>query len=190
MSNGTTATRRAILAGAASLPALAIPAAAAIAGPDPIFAAIECHRSAALEWMRQVDIGNELEEIIPAERREVHHIGDVDNPEIGKNDDPRWTAAQRNYITTSDAMENAACDLTNTVPTSIEGIAALLEYVAAYARGEVRVSETNYSTLDHLPDDFVDESYVDRRGRPKRLSFEFWIIENVRLALQAMAVRS
>jgi hypothetical protein len=39
----TTSTRRAILAGAAALPALSLPA---IAGTDPIFAAIENHRRA------------------------------------------------------------------------------------------------------------------------------------------------
>jgi len=42
----TTTSRRAVLAGAATMPALAVPAIATAAEPDPIFAAIERHRSA------------------------------------------------------------------------------------------------------------------------------------------------
>jgi hypothetical protein len=44
--------RRAILAGAASLPAISIPAIAAVTEPDPIHAAIEAHRAA---WARLED---------------------------------------------------------------------------------------------------------------------------------------
>jgi hypothetical protein len=46
----TTTTRRAILAGAAGVPALAVPAIAT--EPDPIFAAIEAHKAA---WRAYVD---------------------------------------------------------------------------------------------------------------------------------------
>jgi hypothetical protein len=49
----TTTSRRAILAGAASLPALNIPAQAA--QPDPIFAAIERHRAARAVWWESPD---------------------------------------------------------------------------------------------------------------------------------------
>ena len=74
--------------------------AAAVASPslsersdenDPIFAVIARHRNAAMEWMRQVDIENELDQLIPDSQRENYHVTHRDDPEIGKNDDPRWT---------------------------------------------------------------------------------------------------
>lgn len=49
----TTTSRRAILAGAAALPALTIPCTANPA-PDPIFAAIERHREARAVWWEPV----------------------------------------------------------------------------------------------------------------------------------------
>jgi hypothetical protein len=47
----TNLSRRAIVAGAASVPALAVPAVAAAIDPDPIFAAIEAHR----HWAKRLD---------------------------------------------------------------------------------------------------------------------------------------
>lgn len=51
----TTSTRRAVLAGAAALPALSLPA---IAEPDPIFAAIERHRNAEAAFDAAVNVAN------------------------------------------------------------------------------------------------------------------------------------
>jgi hypothetical protein len=56
-----TTTRRAILAGAASLPALAIPA-AALSAPDPIFEAIEWHRHRLAEMNRLDRLIDEAED--------------------------------------------------------------------------------------------------------------------------------
>lgn len=47
----TIQSRRAILAGAAALPALAAPAAFASVSPDPIFAALVRHREAEAAWI-------------------------------------------------------------------------------------------------------------------------------------------
>ena len=57
----TTTTRRALLAGAAALPALAAPAALASLAPDPIFAAIEHHRHWRAEMNRLDDLLDEAE---------------------------------------------------------------------------------------------------------------------------------
>jgi hypothetical protein len=51
-----TSTRRAVLAGAAAIPALSLPA---IAAPDPIFAAIESHRQAESAY---ASAGDEIDE--------------------------------------------------------------------------------------------------------------------------------
>lgn len=182
--NTTTTTRRAVLAGAASLSALAIPALAAPPStPDPIFAAIERHRQSALEFYRQVAIEAELDEIIPFEKRKNYHVEDRDNPDVGRDDDPRWTAFRKTYDIASDEKESSAIELTDTVPTTMAGVVALLAYLDSFARGAVRVSETNYSSYLHLPDDLFDESVVDHRGRPVELPFSWWIMRNVQTAL-------
>ncbi len=147
MTNGTTTTRRAILAGAASLPALAIPA-AAMAGPDPIFAAIDDHRRLYEKLNSLAHRHGELERSIPAERRVAYHVEDR-GTDAGKNDDPRWTAFQDDYWACSDAEQTSAIELLNIKPTTLQGVAALL----LYARDH-EISGAEWP--DHLVDDGGD----------------------------------
>ena len=57
----TTSTRRAVLAGAVALPAIAVPRLAISAGtqPDPIFAAIERHKTTYITWTETGKIQSE-----------------------------------------------------------------------------------------------------------------------------------
>src|SRR5258708_26062800 len=86
--------RRAILAGAASA-AVAIPAAAAPM-PDPIFAAIEAHRAACA-----------------ALEKDCSRLSDESTPE-----------AQAEFDRLNDAVEEAACILVDTEPTTMAGAVA------------------------------------------------------------------
>lgn len=132
--------RRAVLAGAAALPAFAIPSfampalAAMSAGADPIFAAIERHKTAYAEFERVVRLGGQLWDTIPAELRTRYHINDRDNAEMIANDDPAWTKYQDAWFSACDAADDQALDLLHIAPTSTAGVAALLDYAAAFEK--------------------------------------------------------
>src|SRR5262245_19663452 len=63
---------------------------------DPIHNAIAAHRTACSEWWTAMLASGDLEEIIPPERRKAYH-DEHRRTHIGKDDDPRWTAAQNTY---------------------------------------------------------------------------------------------
>jgi hypothetical protein len=102
--------RRTLVASAAALPTLTVPAVvAASAEPDPIFAAIESHRSAWVDWSAIVE----------------HEYG------LGLYyDDPRYAASQA----VMEAKQAIKCDrcfnLVEIYPTTIGGVVALLQYYA------------------------------------------------------------
>jgi hypothetical protein len=107
--------RRAVLAGIATV-ALAAPALALTAGAaDPIFAAIKRHRAAAVALTAKVDEQAELE------------IADV--PE----DAPRWLDFERRYEVTHDELEEASQQLFD-APMSIAGLVVLFEYMEEQRR--------------------------------------------------------
>jgi hypothetical protein len=113
----TTTTRRAILAGAATLPALATSALAAIGSQsspiaDPIFAAIEAHRLAY------------------AERSRCLKIADV----IPQEDAPPGAKAAADAA--GDAEYEAMIDLLNIRPATTAGLAALLQYAVDHGAEE------------------------------------------------------
>jgi hypothetical protein len=97
--------RRAVLAGIAAAPALAVSAFAltSVGTPDPIFAAIENHRKLEADWLSLCRSKDELGE------------GD-------QEDTPELVAA-------GDAAVNARLLLANTVPTTPAGLAAYLDYL-------------------------------------------------------------
>jgi hypothetical protein len=114
MSTKTMTTRRAILAGgaaAATLPAAAL--AVPLAPPDPIFAAIEAHRTAMTTFNAVVDAQSELR----SSTREYEALG-------GPLD--------RAY----DAQHDAALALLSVAPTTITGAVALLRYANEYTETE------------------------------------------------------
>jgi len=85
--------RRAILAGAAILPAASIPVLAATES-DPILAAIEEHRLAWAAIGPLCDQQAELERTIPQAKRQ----------DIVETDDPRWIAFSRQLVTATGAQ--------------------------------------------------------------------------------------
>jgi hypothetical protein len=101
----TTTSRRAILAGAAALPVLAAPV-LAITEADLIFAAIEAHKTAELDYSKWALVCD----VMPGMKAPP-----------GAND--ALDAA-------GDASHNAAVDLLDVKPTTLAGLAALSRYVA------------------------------------------------------------
>ena len=104
--------RRAILAGAASVPALALPAvvASASAGPDPIFVAIEAHRRA---WV-DLDPCSELDQLATQGNKE----------------------AAQELERLGEGLDTAVVNLLNIAPTTIGGVAALLAYAAEFVSND------------------------------------------------------
>ncbi len=117
------------VASLASAAALVSPSIAAAAPIDPMLAAIERHRAAALSWMKTLSVEDALERSIPEDRRKSYTTYDRHDPEVGRDDDPRWTEYQGRYWQWSDAMEDAAIEFVDLVPTSMAGVIAMLTYI-------------------------------------------------------------
>jgi hypothetical protein len=83
------------------------PAAGLPVSSDPIFAAIAAHREAWAKFVNEVHRLSKKEDILPTERREHYHITHR-GTDVGKDDDPRWTAAQTEYWKASDRVDEIA----------------------------------------------------------------------------------
>ena len=103
---------------------------AAVAEIDPIFAAIEAHKAARATWICWVDRHMALEAELPKDKRQST-VNAWDN-EIVLSDDPRWIEAERELSLTSDAEEEAACELVSVRPTTMAGLLALLNHALVY----------------------------------------------------------
>jgi hypothetical protein len=164
-------TRRAILAGAAALPALAIIPAAALAAVDndPIFAAIAWHKAAYLASMAASRI--------QCNTVDVEFSPEYDPIKCEAAQDAAWAA-------NADADADDAAEALATIrPTTIAGLLALMHHVEQFNAGafaldidlEWRSAPMHWPAHD-------DESEIDLFG--------YSILANVRTALAAMTVQS
>ena len=116
--------RRASLAGAAAVPALAIPAAgaapafAAASEPDPVFATVAAHRDAFVEHMRAARLDGKL-----------------------MRNDPRAEATGAALDAADEALEGATLDLSEVVPTTMAGVVALLRYLEEFQEQAIELPE-------------------------------------------------
>jgi hypothetical protein len=168
--------RRALVAGvataAAAIPSVSgLPADAAAA--DPIYAAIERHKAAY---------------------RLAMVAGRVRSNTVDAKWSPDYDAVECRRVQEADleathASDTAARALTTIRPTTMAGVLALICYVQEFNAGAVFLE----------PDPSVDESEVEWRSAPMFWPesnddeidlFGYAILANVRLALEAMAVRS
>jgi hypothetical protein len=150
----STLTRRALVASTAAMPAaaaLGLPVAQAAAEPDPIFAAIEAHRQAEVEFGVRVGRRRALEEDLPQrQRKSNNHHGEQT---IVETDDPRWIVAIREEDEGSDLAEEAALAFVRTEPTTIAGVRAMLAYFA-----EVEAIDGGIAWPDYVDDKVVGGS--------------------------------
>lgn len=170
--------RRSLVASAAALPALAIPAASlpahidAISIPDPTFAAIDTHRTALLSAMRADKI-----------------ICETPDNERTKEGDLACDHADA-------AEDDATLKLSEIVPTTFAGIFALMEYVYELHVGKVALPEEpnqwfvawrEESRLESSAYKFEDGELVDPfNGEPLNLPLMFWVMWNVQSALRIL----
>jgi hypothetical protein len=129
--------RRAVLAGIATAPALAGPALAlgSSVGPDPIFAKIDRHRIAMATHFAASEAQDAMEE----RWFDAVHATDCD---------PRYAEAKEKSCETSDAEIEAAWELVAEPPTTIAGAAALAAYALEYHRDYLWPNDENRDTGD------------------------------------------
>jgi hypothetical protein len=92
-------------------------ATSAAAEPDPIFAAIESYKSAWAAFLEVVKEEYVLEQSATS------------------RDDPRWEAIEKNYHAAHDVVWDAAWELIDAPPTTLEGISALCHYAHQFVKG-------------------------------------------------------
>lgn len=137
----TMKSRRAVLAGLAAAPAVALPALAAsvsLETVDPIFAAIEEHKRSHTAIDVLIDQKSAMEDTIPdAKRKWYWRVGET-FPPADCQDDPQWLAVESQLELAGRDQDAVVTKLLTTAPTTIAGIAALLGYVWNYRdRGDV-----------------------------------------------------
>lgn len=160
-------TRRSLLAGAAALPALAVPHGAAATSADPIFALIERHKAAFRRWQRCGRTRCETVEVPGAPGYDVDAL----------------SAAEAAHQTATAESDDAAQALTIIPPATAAGVLALLQYVDAFNAGALSDSKgTDWQSRPYLWPEGEDEDGID--------TFGYAILSNARRALEAMAVRS
>lgn len=159
--NSAPLTRRNMLAGIATASVVvgASSLTAAAVAADPIFAAIEEHRTAFFEHLELItDVPNDDDDLI------------CEGPE---------------YEASYERTEDAAVALANVQPTTVDGVLALLAYVHQFNLGSITCTRRQGCYSEHLlwPEYLVDDEVKSRRGRELKLPFPYWIMENVRAAL-------
>jgi hypothetical protein len=99
---------------------------------DPIFAAIEAHRSMWARLGEVVTAQSRLFEMLPEEQRQSSIT--TWETKIVETDDPRWIASERLVSQTSDAVNESDDAILDTAPTTLAGVAAVLKYAADHVR--------------------------------------------------------
>jgi hypothetical protein len=124
--------RKLMIASAAAAGVVAVPIAAVAdpAAPDAIFELIEAHRQAARAYTAAVLATSRVSDALPMERQ--HWCWTVDAPEVPANctDAPEWIEAQVALSRAADALEDARFEVLTSVPTTLAGVAAVLDHAA------------------------------------------------------------
>ena len=133
-------TRRNFLAGAAAVaPAagLAMIASAGVARAmaataDPIYSVIEAHKAAMKALDHHLDETAVLEKTLSGDRRQREAAREtVVSSSDGR---PEWIANERAVVAACEREREAAMAILKTPPSSLSGVAAILDYAAAYVR--------------------------------------------------------
>jgi hypothetical protein len=167
--------RRTILAGVAAVSALAIPAAgaastfAAASEPDQVFATVAAHRGAFVEYMRAARLDGKL-----------------------MRSDPGAEATGAALDAADEVYQEATWKLSEVVPTTMAGVVALLRYLEEFQEQAFELPEDprGWHSGDHdalLTETYEHPNLVDKfNGEPLELPFTYWVMQNVRTALQSL----
>ena len=168
--------RRVMLAGVAAAPVLTLPAAglsstpAAASEPDPVFVTVAAHREAFVEHMRAARLDGKL-----------------------MRSDPGAEATDAALDAADEALEGATLGLLEVVPTTMGGVMALLRYLEEFQEQAIELPEDprGWHSGDHdalLTETYEHPNLVDKfNGEPLELPFTYWVMQNVRTALQSLA---
>jgi hypothetical protein len=100
-----------------------------MAGLDPIFAAIERHRAARRGWLAAYDRLGVLQEMTP---EAPHHWEIFGERPDDCTDSPEWIEANTAFVAAMEELDKAIEAVLCTPPTTIAGVADLLDYVGTY----------------------------------------------------------
>jgi hypothetical protein len=180
----STIDRRAVLAGAAAVPAAAIPVIALASGePDPIFEAIQKHRDLWLQSATASRACVNAEEAADQEHDPRPYHGHEHELEAWeRRNNLSELIAERERLGAEEA--SAAVELTNIAPTTMAGVLALIDYVDSFDRGELEICADWCSHWELWPCNIFAEELLDRRGKPINLPFHGWIMRNIEIALR------
>lgn len=194
--------RRSLVTSAAALPALAVPAVASAAiEPDPTFAVIAAHHETYLSRMRALRIQMDLQVHV---ERKAHELGQsfarAGEEHIGE------CAASNGYCVVCAEREARAADqaayeihseaqeeLMEVVPTTTAGVIALLQYVEEFFEQRIELPEEpeqwhSSAEFSAFADTHEHPSLRDKlNGEPIELPGAYFIMQNVREALQSLA---
>jgi hypothetical protein len=148
---------------------LAVLTPAAGAADDPIFALIEAHKRA---FWKRMEAGAAYFEL--------------------DNDDPEREVGEAAHYALSDVANAAAIALTNSAPTTMAGVMALIDYVDAFNRGQFRFNDewfsAPYNWTPGASFDFEDSDEIDDPDGECGMAFA--VLLNVRKALAMLALQS
>jgi len=149
----------------------ALPAAAAAAEPDLIFAAIERHRRAYQDWFNSLG-EDEIEAAVPEKRRRSCLVAALHGDPNWRvpGDDPAWISHIETACRVTEEMEDASVELVSFDNISLPGAVALLSYAASVEAKD----------RDVWPTDMVDD---DDKSR----SWHFFLMEGIAAALAKTA---
>ena len=142
---------------------------------DPIFAAIEAHRCAYILASCFSSAAGNLPD----------HLQDG-------SDNPAHVAAEAAWRPAAAAQTAAAINLVDTSPTSMAGVLALLAYVESFNNGglgtEQGLPNGWHSWPEAWPQELFNDKFKTRKSQNDyEMDFGFWILSNVREALQNIA---
>jgi hypothetical protein len=127
--------RRSLVTSAAALPALAVPAAISTAAPDDTLERIAEHRRITHHIEEELcDREEHLREALAGDRCKAYSIYDR-GTDVGRDDDPRWTAFKAEWWAASDRRDEIAWSFVDRPPTTIEGAATILAYADEHEEG-------------------------------------------------------
>jgi len=105
------------------------PTAGASGEPDPIFAAMERHRAARRGWLAAYDRICVLRETTPEAQ---HHWEIFEKRPDDCTDAPEWIEANTAFLVAIEELDKALEAMLSSPPTTIAGVADLLDYVGRY----------------------------------------------------------
>ncbi|WP_407174553.1 hypothetical protein [Bradyrhizobium sp. STM 3562] len=147
---------------------------------DPIFVAIEAHKQAYDAFSESLEEQSKLEETIPKARRQTEFGWDSDGVKIVETDDPRWISHEIRKHELSRAENDCELQLVSVVPTTLQGVAALVTYCNS-------MEEKGHSWPSDLVDDDYDENAPPEERFNKTHTWQYYLNANIRECLRSLS---